>query len=145
MQQCKLNIEEVHIPSGIFLKHDRLIYFIFSISVIKPYAAVGYFGQYKMMQKHENDWNPGTLVLIWETSARAIQRIPTWQGLEGFSKNLSILVLWTKVALALEGLRPLPIPWRSHTAESPHFDQFFCILVYSDFLFAVEIPNLAYM
>ena len=35
-----------------------------------------------------NDWNPGTWVLIWECSARAIQWIPTWWGLDGFQKSL---------------------------------------------------------
>ena len=48
----------------------------------------------------ENDWNNATWVLIWEYSERAIQWIPTWQGLDGF---LCILVLWMKVASALEG------------------------------------------
>ena len=30
-------------------------------------------------KKVENDWNPGTGILIWEYSERAIQWIPTWQ------------------------------------------------------------------
>ena len=47
------------------------------------------FGQYKLIQKKtENDWNPGTWVLIWEYSARAIQWIPTWPGLDGFHNFL---------------------------------------------------------
>ena len=53
----------------------------------------------------KNDWNPGTWVLIWEYSARAIQWIPTRQGLDGFLKNVLVLVLWTKVASALKGLK----------------------------------------
>ena len=36
----------------------------------------------------ENDWNPGTWVLLWEYSAKAIQWIPTWQGLDVFQKSL---------------------------------------------------------
>ena len=36
----------------------------------------------------KNDWNPGSWVLIWEHSARAIQWIPTWQGLDVFLKSL---------------------------------------------------------
>ena len=36
----------------------------------------------------ENDSKPGTWVLIWEYSARAIKWIPTWQGLDGFQKTL---------------------------------------------------------
>ena len=52
-------------------------------------AAGGYWDQNKMMQKNiKNDWNPGTWVLIWENSTRAIQWIPTWQGLDGFQKPL---------------------------------------------------------
>ena len=55
-----------------------------------------------MMQKNfRNDWNPGTLVLVWEHSVRAIQ-CTNITGFRRFSKNI---VLWTKVALiALEGL-----------------------------------------
>ena len=48
------------------------------------------------------DWNPGTWVLICEYSARAIQWIPTWQGLGDFK---ILCVLWMKVTSALEGLR----------------------------------------
>ena len=58
-----------------------------------------------MIQKNlKNDWNPGKWVLIRESSARAIQRILTWQGLDGFQKILRSCAL-TKVALALEGLK----------------------------------------
>ena len=39
-------------------------------------------------QNLKNDWNPGIWVLIWEYLARAIQRIPTRQGLDGFQKSL---------------------------------------------------------
>ena len=35
-----------------------------------------------------NHWNHGKWVLIWEYSSRAIQWIPTWQGLDGFQKSL---------------------------------------------------------
>ena len=41
-----------------------------------------------MQNTLENDWNPGTWVLIRENSARAIQWVPTWQGLDGFQKSL---------------------------------------------------------
>ena len=34
------------------------------------------------------DWNPCIWVLIWEHSSRAIQWIPTWQGLDGFQRFL---------------------------------------------------------
>ena len=56
---------------------------------INSYADGGSFGQYKIMQKNmKNDWNPGKWALIWEYSARAIQWIPTWQGLDDFQKSL---------------------------------------------------------
>ena len=44
----------------------------------------------QIMQKktRKKEWNPGTWVLIWEYSARAIQWIPIWQGLDGFQKYL---------------------------------------------------------
>ena len=31
--------------------------------------------------------NPGIWLLIWDFSARAIQWVPTWQGLGGFHKS----------------------------------------------------------
>ena len=34
------------------------------------------------------DWNPGPRVLISEYSARAIQRVPIGQGLDGFQNIL---------------------------------------------------------
>ena len=40
------------------------------------------------VKKTENDWNSGQWVLIWEYSVRAIQWIPTRQGLDGFPKSL---------------------------------------------------------
>ena len=39
----------------------------------------------------ENDWNPGTWLLIWEWSVRAIQWIPTRHGLDGFQKIFASL------------------------------------------------------
>ena len=58
-----------------------------------------------MIQKHlKNDWNPGTWVIIREYSVRAILWIPTWQGLEWFSR-FCIPLLLPKVASAFEGLR----------------------------------------
>ena len=57
-------------------------------------------------KKLKNDWNPGIWVLTWEYSVRAIQWIPTWQGLDVFQKSLLSCtnVLRLKVASALEGL-----------------------------------------
>ena len=47
-----------------------------------PYAAGGLFDQHKMVQKAlKNDWNPGTWVLIWESSGKTTEWISTWQGL----------------------------------------------------------------
>ena len=57
---------------------------------INPFAAGGWFGQYKMMQHRKNDWNPGKWVLTWEYSARAFIWIPTWQGLDVFQKSLCL-------------------------------------------------------
>ena len=42
----------------------------------------------KLINKHENEWNPGTWILIWECSERAIQWIPTWQGSDDFQRSL---------------------------------------------------------
>ena len=39
-------------------------------------------------KKLRNYWNPGIWVLIWKYSTRAIQWIPTWQGLDVFQKSL---------------------------------------------------------
>ena len=41
----------------------------------------------KIPEKWLKPWNMG-IVLIWECSAKAIQWIPYWQGLDGFQKSL---------------------------------------------------------
>ena len=40
------------------------------------------------MQKTEKWLKPLHMVFIWKYSARAIQWIPTWQGLDGFQRSL---------------------------------------------------------
>ena len=67
----------------------------------------------KWYKKMKNAWDPGPGIwgLIWEDSVRAIQWIPIWQGLDGFQK-CCVIVLWTKVASALEGLT-----WRQREGE----------------------------
>ena len=50
----------------------------------------------------QKNWNPDTLVFIWEYSARALQWIPTRQCLRLFSKHSESSC---RVASALEGLR----------------------------------------
>ena len=53
-----------------------------------------YFAALQNDAKHlKNDWNAGTLVLIWEYSVKVIQWIPTWQGLGGFQKSLHTCAL----------------------------------------------------
>ena len=62
---------------------------LFIPTYFNPYAGGGYFGQYKMIKKHlENNRNPGIWAHIWEYSARAIQWLPTQQGLDGFQKYM---------------------------------------------------------
>ena len=41
----------------------------------------------------KNYRNPGKWVLIWEYSARAIQWVPTWQGLDEIQKSLRFCAL----------------------------------------------------
>ena len=50
--------------------------------------------------------NPGIWLLIWEYSMRAIHWVPIWEGLDDL-KYICVIVHWTKVALALEGLTRL--------------------------------------
>ena len=76
-----------------------------SIRRVNPYAAAVNLANSKWYKKAEKWLNLGTPVLIWEHSARAIQWIPTWQGLDDFRKSLHpVLVLWIK-ASAFEGLK----------------------------------------
>ena len=76
---------------------------IFS-KTINPYAAGGYFGRYKMMQK---SWK------ITETLANGYSSESTHQELSNeyqhdrvsmIFKKICFLMLWTKVASVLEGL-----------------------------------------
>ena len=60
------------------------------------------------------------MVLVWKYSKRAIQSIPTWQGLDGFQHNFCILALWMKVASALEGLRNKPPTNKSRVCPCVH-------------------------
>ena len=60
------------------------------------YAAGGYFGQYKMMQK--------TFKKSSESTQRELSNEYQNDRIYMFFKNPCILVLWTKVASALEGL-----------------------------------------
>ena len=61
---------------------------------INPYAAGGWFGQYKIMKnKLKNDWNPGKWVLIWEYSIRAFIWVPTRLGSDDFQDYLLFCAL----------------------------------------------------
>ena len=76
--------------------------------IINPYAAGGLnLADTKWHKKFSrmHDWNPGIWVLTWESSARAIQWIPTWQGFQCFSLKRCVLVLWMKMASALDRLK----------------------------------------
>ena len=72
---------------------------------INPFAAGGQFGQYKMMQKN---WEM-TKILSHGYSSDSTQ----WEFSNEYQhdrvyivfKNLYVIVLWMKVALALEGLK----------------------------------------
>ena len=73
---------------------------------INPYAA-GYKSFFFFQNDAENlknGRNPGTLVLIWEYSARAIQWIPTWQGLDDFQGSLRPFILDESSLRLVEGL-----------------------------------------
>ena len=69
-------------------------------SLVQPFWSltlmllVANFDNAKLHKKaKKNDWKPGIWVLIWEFSARAIQWIPTWKGLDSFQKSLWLCAL----------------------------------------------------
>ena len=74
------------------------------IPPINLYAADDYFGQYKMMQKTLKM----TETLAYGHSSESTQWDPSNEyqhdRVQMFFKNLQVLVLWTKVASAMEGL-----------------------------------------
>ena len=77
---------------------------------------VANFAITKWCKNLKNDWNSDTWVLIWKYSVRDFQWMATWQGFKIVIKYICILVLWTKVALALEvlmlhGLNHPPLNW----------------------------------
>ena len=54
-----------------------------------------------MMQKKPEEWRkPSHMVLIWEYSVRAIQWVPTWQGLDGFQISVSLCL--DQISLSIE-------------------------------------------
>ena len=78
-----------------FLHHFVLAISTTSIIRVNPYAAVGYIGHYKMMQKHEKwlkSWHMGTH-LTHGYSARAINWISTLQTLDDFQRSVHPCVL----------------------------------------------------
>ena len=64
-----------------------------------------------MQKTLKNYWNPGTWVLVWEHSARAIQWIPTWQGLGGFQISLRPCALGES-SLSIGRVKKEPEPLR---------------------------------
>ena len=61
-----------------------------------------------MMQKHPESWlRPRHMGTHLRVLSESYLMNTNMTGFWWFSKNLGILVLWTKVALALEGLTPL--------------------------------------
>ena len=63
-----------------------------------------------MQKKLKNVWNPSIWVLIREYLARAIQWIPTWQGLDGFQRSLH------PCALNESGLSNVRVKLRNYSA-----------------------------
>ena len=66
----------------------------------------------KWCKKNKNDWNPGTWILSWRYSVRAIQWIPTWQGLDSLKKIFAYLC-FDGLSLRIKGLTYscLEVPW----------------------------------
>ena len=65
----------------------------------------------------ENDWTPGTWVLIWEYSLRTFQWIPTWQGSDSFLRFLHSCAL--KSSLSIGRVKNLlPWPWEADNNDS---------------------------
>ena len=57
--------------------------------ILNPYPAILAVWPIKNNAKIlKNHWNQGIRVLIWESSVRAVQWVPTWQGLDCFQKYL---------------------------------------------------------
>ena len=75
----------VYITIFCILKNLKPILYFLPLTLMLLMAN---FANTKNAKKLNNDWNPGNWVLIWEYSVRAIQRIPTWHGLDGFQKSL---------------------------------------------------------
>ena len=69
-----------------------------------PYAAADLFGQYKMMQKIEKSPKPthrGTHITVLSESFPMNTNMTDFRC---FSKIFASVMLWTKIASALEGL-----------------------------------------
>ena len=95
----------IRTPKQLSFKYFDIICFVgklffknFNFEITKPYVAGGQFGQYKMMQK---TWKmPEILAYRYSSESEPYQH----HNVQMVFKNLCILVLWTKVASALEGL-----------------------------------------
>ena len=86
---------------------DRYLKPYLSNGTINPYAAGGYFGQYKMTQKY---WKMTETLAYGHSSEGTLSELSNGyqhDRVRMFFKSLCILVLWTKVATAFEGLNPV--------------------------------------
>ena len=72
---------------------------------LNPYAAGGWFGQYKMMQKIRKMTQTLANGYSYESAQRELSNEYQHDRVQMVIKNLCVIVLGMKVALALEGLK----------------------------------------
>ena len=65
-----------------FFKSEKTRYVDFKGVTYNPYAAGGY------LSGHNDEKETEKWLKSWQYLARALQWIPTWQGLDGFQKSL---------------------------------------------------------
>ena len=89
-----INPKKIHAAGGLFgqnkMRHRTIAWLIWYYNPKKNICCLwlDIWPTQNEAKKLNNYWNPGTWELTWEYSVRAIQWIPTWQGLDVFQKSL---------------------------------------------------------
>ena len=107
---------------------------------INPYAASGLFGQYecnKTTEKWLKPWHMGTHL---RGLSESYPMNSNMTGYRCFSKNLCVLVLWMKVASALNVLTPLHLEC-THGLTHIYRNIFITINIWRRIWLKVAVPN----
>ena len=78
---------------------------LYQTLLLTPYAAGGYFGQYKIMHKSPKITETLAYGYSFKSTQQELSNEYQYDRVQMFFKNLNVLVVWMKLASALEALK----------------------------------------